>query len=289
MHRSTLSRLVLAAATTLGAIAGVVAFTVSSSTAVPTSTASLNIQLAHGGPKVVKKPTVVLVHGAFADSSSWNDVVVRLQRDGYPVLAASNPLRDLASDAAYVRSVLDSVGGPIVLAGHSYGGTVLSSAAAGHPNVKALVYLAALAPDRGESTAELLSMFPGNTLGQNLKAVPYPLPGGGTGTDLYVDPAAFHKHFAADVPAKVARLMAATQRPAATTALETKATVAAWRTIPSWALIATEDRAIPLATQRFMARRAGSHTVEVKASHAVTVSQPDRVAKLITQAARAVS
>ncbi|MDF5758045.1 alpha/beta hydrolase [Spongiactinospora sp. TRM90649] len=235
------------------------------------------------------KPTVVLVHGAFADSSSWNGVIQRLQRAGYPVLSASNPLRGLEPDAAYVRSVLDSVKGPIVLAGHSYGGAVISAAAVDHPQVKALVYIAAVIPDRGESTGELTTRFPGNTLGQNLLRVPFPLPGGGTGTDLYVKPSAFHRHFAADVPAGTAALLAATQRPAATTALEEKATKTAWRTIASWALLATEDRAIPLAAQRFMAERAGSRTIEVKASHAVAVSQPDRVAKIIFDAARSES
>ncbi|MEU8006102.1 alpha/beta hydrolase [Catellatospora sp. NPDC049111] len=230
---------------------------------------------------------MVLVHGAFADSSSWNGVIERLQAQGYPVVAAANPLRGLASDSAYVRSVLDSVKGPIVLAGHSYGGAVISSAAAADPDVKALVYIAAVTPEVGENTAELVNKFPGNTLGGHLEQVPFPLPGGGEGTDLYVAHDAFGEHFAGDVPAKIAALMAATQRPAATAALEEKATHAAWKTIPSWALLATEDKAIPLAAQKFMAERAKSKTVEVKASHAVTVSRPGLVADLIMQAARA--
>ncbi|GIJ26359.1 alpha/beta hydrolase [Micromonospora qiuiae] len=282
MNLRPLSRLTWASATVLGAIVAVIALTMATS-APATSATTTTAQL---GLKPTKKPTVVLVHGAFADSSSWNDVIDRLQRNGYPVLAVANPLRGLEADAAYVRSALDSVPGPILLAGHSYGGSVISAAAADHPRVKALVYVAALAPAEGESTAELVNKFPGNTLGEHLDAVPFPLPGGGTGTDLYVQPDAFHQHFAADVPAKVARLMAATQRPAATTALEEAATRSAWRTIPSWALLATQDRAIPLAAQRFMAKRANSRTVEVRASHAVTVSRPDDVAKLIMQAAR---
>lgn len=174
------------------------------------------------------------MHGAFADSSSWNGVIERLQAQGYPVVAAANPLRGLASDSAYVRSVLDSVKGPIVLAGHSYGGAVISSAAAADPDVKALVYIAAVTPEVGENTAELVNKFPGNTLGGHLEQAPFPLPGGGEGTDLYVAHDAFGEHFAGDVPAKIAALMAATQRPAATAALEEKATHAAWKTIPSW-------------------------------------------------------
>ncbi|GAA2357226.1 alpha/beta hydrolase [Catellatospora methionotrophica] len=233
------------------------------------------------------KPTVVLVHGAFADASSWNGVIERLQAEGYPVVAPANPLRDLTTDSAYLRSVLNSVEGPIVLAGHSYGGAVMSSAAAGDPDVKALVYITALAPDVGETTAELVNKFPGNTLGTNLQSVPFPLPGGGEGTDLYVKREAFREHFAADVPAPTAALMAATQRPAATAALEGKAAEAAWKVIPSWALLATDDKAIPLAAQKFMAERAKSKTVEVKASHAVPVSQPGAVADLIIEAANA--
>ncbi len=282
MNFRPLSRLTWASATVLGAIVAAIALIMATS-APATSAITSKAQL---GLKPTKKPTVVLVHGAFADSSSWNDVIDRLQRNGYPVLAAANPLRNLEADAAYVRSVLDRVPGPILLAGHSYGGSVISAAAADHPRVKALVYVAAVVPAEGESTAELVNKFPGNTLGEHLDAVPFPLPGA-AGTDLYVQPDAFHQHFAADVPAKVARLMAATQRPAATTALEEAATRSAWRTIPSWALLATQDRAIPLAAQRFMAKRANSRTIEVRASHAVTVSRPDDVAKLIMQAARA--
>lgn len=283
MNRRPKARLLWAAATAVGAIIGAAALSLSN-----TASAS-SVDAAERQPPrpPAAKPTVVLVHGAFADSSSWNGVIERLQAQGYPVVAAANPLRGLASDAAYVRSVLSSVKGPIVLAGHSYGGAVISSAAAGDPDVKALVYIAAVTPEVGETTAELVNKFPGNTLGGHLEPVPFPLPGGGEGIDLYVKPDAFGQHFAADVPAKTAALMAATQRPAATAALEEKATQAAWKTIPSWALLATEDKAIPLAAQKSMADRAKSTTVEVKASHAVTVSRPGPVADLIMQAARA--
>ncbi|MFE9001662.1 alpha/beta fold hydrolase [Streptomyces sp. NPDC007875] len=234
-----------------------------------------------------KKPTVVLVHGAFADSSSWNGVIKRLRHAGYPVVAPANPLRGLAGDAAYLHSVLKSVQGPIVLVGHSYGGAVISEAAVGDPDVKALVYIAAFAPDKGESALELSNKYPGSTLGETLNSVPFPLPDGGTGTDLYIKPEKFHDQFAADVPTAQTDLMAATQRPVAASALEEKAATAAWQTVPSWYLLATQDKNIPPAAQRFMADRAHSRTLEINASHAVSVSHPQAVTNLIDQAATA--
>jgi pimeloyl-ACP methyl ester carboxylesterase len=235
------------------------------------------------------QPTVVLVHGAFADSSSWNDVIVRLRADGYPVVAAANPLRSLTGDAQLVRDVLDSVDGPVVLAGHSYGGSVLSEAAAGHPRVQALVYVASFLLDEGESTGELAGRFPGNELGTALRPVPVRGPDGRTVDDLWIEQEKFHAIFAADVPADVAALMAVTQRPIIADALADKATRAAWKTVPSWTLVTLQDLAVPAAAQRFMAERASSHVVEVDASHAVTVSRPDEVARVIDQAARATS
>ncbi|MFJ4988166.1 alpha/beta fold hydrolase [Streptomyces sp. NPDC088732] len=230
------------------------------------------------------KPTVVLVHGAFADSSSWNGVVTRLEREGYPVLAAANPLRDLAGDVAYVSSVLDSIPGPVVLVGHSYGGAVITDAAAGHANVKALVYIAAFAPDQGESALGITSEYPGSQLPPSLVVRPFP----GGGQDAYIDPAAFRKVFAADVPARETRLMAAAQRPVAVGALAAPSSAPAWRTIPSWYLVADADQAIPPAAERAMAQRAHSHTVTVRgASHAVSVSHPGAVADLVEAAARA--
>jgi pimeloyl-ACP methyl ester carboxylesterase len=238
-------------------------------------------------PAPQTKPTVVLVHGAFADASSWNGVIKRLRHDGYPVVAPANPLRGLAGDSQYLRSFLKSVHGPIVLVGHSYGGSVISEAAAGDPQVKALVYIAAFAPDKGESAAELGSKFPGATLPTVLNAVPFPLAGGGTGTDLYIKADKFHDAFAADVPTSVTDLMAATQRPVAASVFGDKSTEAAWKTIPSWDLITTEDHAIAPAEQRFMAKRAHAHTEEIKSSHAAPVSHPNAVADLIEQAAQA--
>lgn len=158
------------------------------------------------------KPTVVLVHGVFADASGWYETVKRLQKDGYEVIAPANPLRDLDGDAAYVSSVLDSIDGPIILVGHSYGGEVLTNAARGHANVKALVYIAAFAPDQGESALQLAGQFPGRKLPEALVTRDYPVPVGGPGKDGYIDPAKFRDVFAADLPAKETRLMAAAQQ-----------------------------------------------------------------------------
>jgi pimeloyl-ACP methyl ester carboxylesterase len=232
------------------------------------------------------KPIIVLEHGAFAETSGWNGVIQRLRKDGYRVIAAANPLRGPAVDAAALRSVVDHVDGSVVLVGHSYGGSVISTAAAGEARVKALVYVAAFLPDVGESALELTGTFPGSTLSDALDPVPYKLPDGTTGTDLYIKADKYRHQFAADVPESTAALMAATQRPIAQAALEEKATVAAWKTTPSWFVIATQDRNIPAAAQRFMARRAHARTTEVRASHSVAVSHPDIVARVIEQAAR---
>lgn len=202
-------------------------------------------------------------------------------------LAVANPLRGLQPDAAYLRSVLDSLPGPVVVAGHSYGGSVMSEATEGVPGVTALVYVASFNLEVGESTAQLAGKFPGGELGPALDPVPFPLPEGGTGTDLYIQQDRFRDVFAADVTPDVAALMAATQRPIAASALEDIATRAAWKAIPSWTLVTTQDLAIPPDSMRFMAERAGSTTVEIDASHAVTVSQPGAVADLIDTAARA--
>ena len=237
--------------------------------------------------ETTNKPTVVLVHGAFADSSSWNGVVATLLGQGYPVVAAANPLRGLQEDADYLRTVLGSVSGPIVLAGHSYGGSVMSEAAAGEPRVKALVYVASFILEEGESTGELAAKFPGGELGAALDPVALTRADGQEASDLYIRQAEFRSVFAADVPEDVAALMAVTQRPIVGDALEAKATAAAWRSIPSWNLVTLADLAVPAESQRFMGERAGSHQVEVDASHAVTVSRPDVVAQLIDEAATA--
>lgn len=229
------------------------------------------------------KPTIVLVHGAFADSSGWNGVAHRLLDDGYPVVAAPNPLRGVASDAAAIRALLQSITGPIVLVGHSYGGAVISTAAAGLANVKVLVYVAAFAPDTGETAFGLSTMFPGSTLGAALLAVP--LADGNV--DLYVNPTIFRAQFAADVPARDAALMAVAQRPVTAAALNEGAGAPAWRTIPSYHLIAEADQNIPAALQHFMAERAHGIVRSVRgASHAVFASQPATTAAFIERAAR---
>jgi pimeloyl-ACP methyl ester carboxylesterase len=230
-------------------------------------------------------PTVVLVHGAFAESSSWNGVAKALRSEGLPVLAVANPLRGLQHDAEYLRSVIDGIDGPVVLAGHSYGGSVMSEAAAGAENVRALVFVASFNLEAGESTGDLAAKYPGGELGPALVSVRYPA-ADGAGDDLYIQQDKFREVFAADVPEADALLMAATQRPIAAKALADKATKAAWKEIPSWTLITRQDLAIPAESMRFMAARAKSHTVEVDASHAVTVSRPDAVADLILQAVR---
>ncbi|WET38700.1 alpha/beta hydrolase (plasmid) [Agrobacterium fabrum] len=230
------------------------------------------------------KPTVVLVHGAFADSSSWNGVTRILQKDGYRVVAAANPLRSVSSDAAYISDIVASIAEPVVLVGHSYGGQVITSAANGRDNVKTLVYVAAFAPDEGEAAADLAGKFPGGTLGQAL-AAPVKLADGST--DLSIDQEKFHDQFAHDVGVDNAALMAAGQRPITEAALTEKSGKPAWKALPSYFVYGDGDKNIPAEALAFMAERAGSkHTVVAKgASHVVMVSQPEVVAALIEEAA----
>ena len=232
------------------------------------------------------KPTVVLVHGAFADSSSWDGVVRGLQARHYPVIAAANPLRGPKFDAAAVASVVDSIKGPVVLVGHSYGGSVISAAASGKANVKALVFVAAFAPDAGETALGLTGKFPGSTLGPTL-APPVPLADGGK--DLYIQQDKFPAQFAADVPVGKARLMAVGQRPIAEAALNEPSDAPAWKSVPSWSVYGSADKNIPPAAMAFMAERAKSvKTVVVKgASHVVMTSHPVAVTKVIAEAASA--
>jgi len=233
------------------------------------------------------KPTVVLVHGAFADSSSWNGVTAILESDGYRVIAAANPLRSVKSDSDSVRSLLATIKGPIVLVGHSYGGMVISNAANGQANVKALVYVAAFAPDTGENAGALDGKFPGSLLGPAL-APPVPLPGGGN--DLYVQQDKFHSAFAPDLPAASAKLAAAGQRPISDVAFGEAATEPAWRSIPSWFVYGDHDTAIPPKLHAWMAKRAHARQIVIVkgASHVVMISHPKAVAMVIENAAATV-
>ena len=234
-------------------------------------------------PPAGQKPTVVLVHGAFADGASWNPVIERLQRKGFTTIAVANPLRGVASDAQALDTLLATIDGPVVLVGHSYGGAVITNVKARSPKVKALVYVAAFAPAGGEAAAQLAAKYPGSTLGETL--APVPLPDGST--DLYIKPSLFRQQFAADVPARQTALMASTQRPIRDAALNEASGTPAWASIPSWFLLAGADKNIPLRAQEFMAGRAGSRataTVE-GASHAVAVSHPNAVVELVRRAA----
>jgi pimeloyl-ACP methyl ester carboxylesterase len=232
------------------------------------------------------QPTIVLVHGAFAESASWNDLIRRLQDQGYTAIAAANPLRSVAGDAESVASIFEAVEGPIVLVGHSYGGSVISSAARDNQDVKALVYVAGFAPEEGENALELSGRFPGSTLGEAL----WPVPLSDGSTDLYIRQEEYHQQFAHDVPAEQTALMAATQRPVRDVALNEASGPPAWKSIPSWFVFGELDKNIPAALHRFMAERAGAREiVEIEgASHAVGVSHPEEVADMILRALKEV-
>ncbi|QDP97864.1 alpha/beta hydrolase [Microlunatus elymi] len=229
-------------------------------------------------------PTVLLVHGAFAESASWNAVLHNLYGRGIDAIAVANPLRTLTGDAAYLRDVIAGVGGPVLLVGHSYGGMVITEAAANNPAVVGLGYVAAFAPDTGESALGLSTQFPGSTLGQALTS--YPVSSGGNELTIRLD--TYAEQFAADVPQSVAGVMARTQRPVAEDALSEGLPTPdpAWKSLPSWFVVPDQDRNIPPTLQRFAAERAGARGVrEVPgASHAVAVSRPDDVAGVIVEA-----
>lgn len=231
------------------------------------------------------KPTIVLVHGAFADASSWSSVTGRLQHDGFTVVAPAIPMRGLESDSAYLRSVLASIPGPVVLAAHSYGGAVATDAASDAPNVKALVYIAAFVPDVGESLMDLSGKFAGSKLATAIVTTPYSAADLGQGVDVTIKADQFRDVFTSnEVSAASAQVLAASQRPLSLASLNEKATEAAWTTIPSWALVATRDHAIAPDLERFEARRAKSHTVEVTSSHDAMATHPDAVTALILKA-----
>lgn len=250
--------------------------------AIAATTSLLTASVAASQPE---GPKILLVHGAFADASSWNGVIEILEKDGYRVMAVANPLRGVKNDAQYVADVATGIKSPVVLVGHSYGGSVISEVRA--PNVKALVYVAAFAPEVGETAAGLSEKFPGSTLGSAL-AAPIALSGGGK--DLYIQQSKFHDQFAADVSAQAAIAMAVGQRPITEAALnEAAASEPAWKSIPSWFIYGDHDKNIPPQVLAFMAERAQSRQTEIVrgASHVVMVSNPQAVAKMIERAATA--
>ena len=232
------------------------------------------------------KPTIVLVHGAFADASGWTGVIKNLQRDGYPVFAPANPLRSLQGDAEYLRTFLSTIDGPIVLVGHSYGGAVITNAATDVANVYSLVYVCGFALDEGEPVLGALGLGGGSTaLGDHTLVRPYPGAGEGDG-DGYIDPEYFKELFCDDLSDEDAAAMSVAQRPAALNTLGTPSGVPAWKTIPSWFLIGADDRTIPVEAHRAMAERAGGNAVEISSSHVAMISHPDAVTKLIVDAAK---
>ena len=241
-----------------------------------------------GGPK----PTIVLVHGAWADSGSWNGVIWRLQRAGYTVVVPPNPLRGVSYDSDYLADFLSptstAITGPVVLVGHSYGGFVITNAATGNPNVKALVYVDAFIPAQGDTLGGLSSAEPGSCLlaGNPFTTAPYPGAQGGD-VDLYVKASVFPGCFANGLPPDQAAVLAATQRPLPFSALSEASGPPAWTTIPSWDIIGTADHVLPPAEQLVMAKRAGASITQIDAPHLSMITDPGVVASVIIQAARA--
>ena len=231
--------------------------------------------------------TIVLVHGAFADASSWNGIIERLQGQGHTVVAPANPLRGLADDTAYIAAVVDQIEGQVLLVGHSYAGAVISNVAARAHNVVGLVFVAAFAPDDGEWLGDVTARSKDAILGPALMQRKYPIGRDGqTGVELVVNPARFHEVFAADLPADLSAVLAASQRPIAQGAFSEKAGRPAWKSIESWAVVARGDKAAGADIVRSMAQRAGAKIVEVEGSHLIMVSQPQAVTDVILEAAR---
>ena len=229
--------------------------------------------------------TVVLVHGAFADASSWNDVIERLQKENVQVIAAANPLRGPSHDSAYFASLFNQIPGPVLAVGHSYAGAVISDAAATAKNVVGLVFVAAFAPDEGERLSEVASTSKDSILGTTLVPLHYPTgQGAETAVEFAVNPARFQEAFAADLPATQADVMAATQRPIAELAFSEPWGAPAWKTLPTWAVVATEDKAAGTDVVRSMAKHAGSTITEIQGSHVIMISQPKAVTDVILMA-----
>ena len=237
------------------------------------------------------KPTIVLVHGAWADSGSWNAVIGLLQHEGYTVYAPPNPLQGLTYDTATIADFLHTLTGPIVLVGHSYGGEVITNAATGDSQVKALVYDDAYLPAQGEDLADLTttgSCFAVSDYSRVFNFVPFPGAPAGV-ADAYVKPSVFPGCFANGLPASEAAVLAATQRPLASSTFTDQSGVPAWKTIPSWDVIGLNDNVVTPAEQLFMAKRAGAHITEINAPHLSMITDPGVVASVIIQAAQATS
>ena len=234
-------------------------------------------------------PTVVLVHGAFADASSWNGVIERLQAKGVQVKAVANPLRGISIDSAYVAGVLDETPGPVVAVGHSYGGAVITNAAKQAKNVVGLVYVAAFATEEGERLADAEAASKDSVLNSALVPLHYPAANGGEpAVEFAIDPEKFHDAFAADLPTEETTVMAATQRPVAELAFSEPSGAPAWKDLPSWAVVATGDKAAGTDVIRSEAERAGATITEVDGSHVIMVSQPQAVTEVILEAVAAV-
>lgn len=272
---------------TAGLVAAtVIAAGISAAALAPGASARPTVQTVAG---TSPKPTIVLVHGAWTDASSWTPVIEQLEKAGYPVDAPPNPLRGLTYDSDYIASVLSQVKGPVILVGHSYGGAVITNAAVGDPNVKALVYIAAFAPAQGESLGSLLS----TSLAQEIPALPtvattYPGQGGGTDTELTINAADYPSVLLDnELPAYEENALAAEQRPLSVDAATEASGTPAWETIPSWYMVANQDHAISPNLERFMAARARAHTVDVNGPHLIMLTDPGAVTSLIEQAATA--
>ena len=241
------------------------------------------------GKSSAASPTVVLVHGAYADGSSWNGVIERLQAKGLSVVVPANPLRGIAIDSAYIAGVLQQTPGPVLAVGHSYGGAVITNAAAGADNVVGLVYVAAFAPDEGETLGAAEAGSKDSVLQSALVTHNYPSSnGGGAGVEFTIDPSKFRAAFAADLPAAEAALAAATQRPVAEAAFSEPGGPPAWKKLPSWAVVAKGDKAAGADVIRSQAQRAGANITEVEGSHVIMISQPDVVTNVILDAIAAV-
>src|SRR4029077_20853631 len=230
------------------------------------------------------QPTVVLVHGAFADASGFGGVIRELATSGYEVVAPPNPLRSLAFDANAVGAYVRAIDGPVILVGHSYGGAVITQASADLDNVAGLVYLAAFSLDVGESCASVQQPFPPSLLASTSYATAFDAPGAQRGPDLYISRERFRETFCADAPIDTAEVMFATQRPLSLAALTENATAAGWKTKPCWYLVSEHDNAIPPAAERFMAERMGATTKSLAGSHTVFIAQPVAVAEFIAEA-----